>query len=60
MRTTSILRIQSGECSRRSPTTGLITLGTGNPYNGVVIPGLSKFPQLCTCRRSSPCREYGQ
>jgi Carboxypeptidase regulatory-like domain/TonB-dependent Receptor Plug Domain len=28
----------------QSPTTGLITLGTGNPYNGIVIPGLSKFP----------------
>jgi hypothetical protein len=27
-----------------SPTTGLVTLGTGNPYNGMVIPGLSKFP----------------
>jgi hypothetical protein len=27
-----------------SPTTGLVTLGTGNPYNGVVIPGFSKFP----------------
>ena len=27
-----------------SPTTGNVTLGTGNPYNGVVIPGFSKFP----------------
>jgi hypothetical protein len=27
-----------------SPTTGNITLGTGNPYNGVVIPGFSQFP----------------
>ena len=27
-----------------SPTTGLVTLGTGNPYNGVVIPGFSSFP----------------
>ncbi len=26
------------------PKTGIVTLGTGNPYNGVVIPGLSKFP----------------
>jgi hypothetical protein len=27
-----------------SPTTGNVTLGTGNPYNGVVIPGFSSFP----------------
>jgi hypothetical protein len=27
-----------------SPTTGNVTLGTGNPYNGVVIPGFSQFP----------------
>ncbi len=27
-----------------NPKTGNITLGTGNPYNGIVIPGLSKFP----------------
>jgi hypothetical protein len=27
-----------------SPTTGNITLGTGNAYNGVVIPGFSQFP----------------
>ena len=27
-----------------SPTTGDVTLGTGNPYNGVVIPGFSHFP----------------
>ena len=27
-----------------SPTTGNVTLGTGNPYNGVVIPGFSNFP----------------
>ncbi|HTZ60058.1 MAG TPA: carboxypeptidase regulatory-like domain-containing protein [Acidobacteriaceae bacterium] len=26
------------------PKTGNVTLGTGNAYNGVVIPGLSKFP----------------
>jgi Carboxypeptidase regulatory-like domain/TonB-dependent Receptor Plug Domain len=25
-------------------TTGNVTLGTGDPYNGVVIPGLSSFP----------------
>jgi Carboxypeptidase regulatory-like domain/TonB-dependent Receptor Plug Domain len=27
-----------------SPTTGNVTVGTGNPYNGVVIPGFSTFP----------------
>jgi len=27
-----------------SPTTGNVILGTGNPYNGVVIPGWSSFP----------------
>jgi hypothetical protein len=27
-----------------NPATGNITLGTGNPYNGVVIPGFSSFP----------------
>ena len=27
-----------------SPTTGNVTLGTGNPYDGVVIPGFSQFP----------------
>jgi hypothetical protein len=26
------------------PVTGNVILGTGNPYNGVVIPGLSGFP----------------
>ncbi len=26
------------------PKTGNVILGTGNPYNGVVIPGFSKFP----------------
>ena len=26
------------------PTTGNVILGTGNPYNGVVIPGFSSFP----------------
>jgi len=26
------------------PKTGNVTLGTGNPYNGVVIPGFSNFP----------------
>jgi hypothetical protein len=27
-----------------SPITGNVTLGTGNAYNGVVIPGFSQFP----------------
>src|SRR5262249_38876372 len=27
-----------------SQTTGNVILGTGNPYNGVVIPGFSGFP----------------
>lgn len=27
-----------------NPTTGNVILGTGNPYNGVVIPGFSSFP----------------
>lgn len=27
-----------------SPTTGNVILGTGNPYDGVVIPGFSHFP----------------
>ncbi len=25
-------------------TAGYVVLGTGNPYNGMVIPGISKFP----------------
>ena len=28
------------------PVTGNVLLGTGNPYNGVVIPGLQRIPQL--------------
>lgn len=31
-------------------TTGNVILGTGNPYNGVVIPGFSSFPSLATGR----------
>lgn len=27
-----------------SPSTGNVILGTGNPYNGVVVPGYSSFP----------------
>jgi Carboxypeptidase regulatory-like domain/TonB-dependent Receptor Plug Domain len=32
------------------PKTGNVTLGTGNAYNGVVIPGLSKFPSSANGR----------
>ena len=31
-----------------SPTTGNVTLGTGNPYDGIVIPGVSGFPSSAT------------
>ena len=31
-------------------TTGNVILGTGNPYNGVVIPGLSGFPSSANGR----------
>jgi hypothetical protein len=27
-----------------NPTTGNVTLGTGNPYDGLIIPGFSSFP----------------
>jgi len=33
-----------------NPTTGNVILGTGNPYDGVVIPGLSSFPGSATGR----------
>jgi Carboxypeptidase regulatory-like domain/TonB-dependent Receptor Plug Domain len=33
-----------------SPTTGNVILGTGNPYDGMVIPGLSSFPQSAVGR----------
>lgn len=32
------------------PTTGNVILGTGNPYNGVVIPGFSSFPKSAVGR----------
>ena len=35
---------------RSSPTTGNVILGTGNPYDGVVIPGLSGFPSSAVGR----------
>ncbi len=31
-----------------NPITGNVILGTGNPYNGVVIPGYSSFPSSAT------------
>jgi Carboxypeptidase regulatory-like domain/TonB-dependent Receptor Plug Domain len=37
-----------GQAPQVNPTTGLVTLGTGNPYNGMVIPGISKFPSSAT------------
>jgi hypothetical protein len=33
-----------------SPVTGNVILGTGNPYNGVVIPGFSTFPNSAVGR----------
>jgi len=33
-----------------NPTTGNVILGTGNPFDGVVIPGLSGFPQSAVGR----------
>ena len=36
--------LQSWAAPQVNPTTGNVTLGTGNPYNGMVIPGISKFP----------------
>lgn len=37
-----------------SPTTGNVTLGTGNPYDGVVIPGISAFPSSATVNNRVP------
>jgi hypothetical protein len=33
-----------GAAPQVDPATGNVILGTGNPYNGMVIPGISKFP----------------
>jgi Carboxypeptidase regulatory-like domain/TonB-dependent Receptor Plug Domain len=33
-----------------NPKTGNVILGTGNPYNGLVIPGISKFPSSANGR----------
>lgn len=35
---------QSSAAPTVNPTTGNVLLGTGNPYNGMVIPGRSSFP----------------
>jgi Carboxypeptidase regulatory-like domain/TonB-dependent Receptor Plug Domain len=37
-----------------NPTTGNVTQGTGNLYNGVVIPGLSQFPSSATVNNRVP------
>jgi hypothetical protein len=34
----------AGSASYVSPSNGLVTLGTGNPYDGIVDPGFSAFP----------------
>ena len=44
----------AGAAPTVSPTTGLVTLGTGNPYNGMVIPGLSQFPSSATANNRVP------
>ena len=38
-----------------NPTTGNVTLGTGNPYNGMVIPGYSAFPEFSGQARCAWC-----
>ena len=35
---------QAASAPTVSTTTGFVTLGTGNPYDGMVIPGRSSFP----------------
>jgi hypothetical protein len=37
-----------------NPASGLVMLGTGNPYDGVVIPGFSKFPSAATLGNRVP------
>jgi Carboxypeptidase regulatory-like domain/TonB-dependent Receptor Plug Domain len=37
-----------GQAPQVNPTTGNVTLGTGNPYNGMVIPGIHQFPSSAT------------
>jgi hypothetical protein len=37
-----------------NPKTGNVTLGTGNPYDGVVIPGLSAFPSSASVNNRVP------
>jgi hypothetical protein len=36
-----------------NPSTGLVSLGSGNQYNGLVIPGLSSFPSSAIGRVSA-------
>jgi hypothetical protein len=38
----------------QNPATGNIIAGTGNPYNGMVIPGFSKFPSSATTNNRVP------
>ena len=35
---------------RVDPTSGNVILGTGNPYNGVIIPGFTSFPSAAVGR----------
>jgi hypothetical protein len=43
-----------GDAPFVDPATGNVTLGTGNPYNGVVIPGFSSFPSSATANGRVP------
>jgi hypothetical protein len=43
-----------GDAPFVDPKTGNVTLGTGNPYNGVVIPGFSDFPSSATAANRVP------
>ena len=51
MPTTSMGLVQSGRAVQIN-SKGNVILGTGNPYNGVVIPGFSGFPSSADGRRS--------
>jgi Carboxypeptidase regulatory-like domain/TonB-dependent Receptor Plug Domain len=37
-----------------NPTNGNVIVGTGNPYNGIVIPGRSSFPSSATAGNRVP------
>jgi len=39
------------------PTTGNVILGTGNPYNGIVIPGWNSFPSSATANNRVPAAD---